>query len=67
MGQFNRGEYTAADSDRDELLASLRTSAELTRLDPRRFLALLQPSITAEDRQIVDDVAFQRLLGATYR
>ncbi|HEY6793458.1 MAG TPA: alpha/beta fold hydrolase, partial [Kineosporiaceae bacterium] len=67
MGTFNRTEYRTADSDHEELLARLTASAELTRLDHRRFLALLTPSTTPEDRQLLEDLAFRRLLGSTYR
>jgi pimeloyl-ACP methyl ester carboxylesterase len=67
MGRHNVDEYTTADADRAELFARLTSSAELTQHDPRRFLRLLLPGITADDRQIVDDVAFRRLLSETYQ
>ncbi len=68
MADSNVEEYTRASQPSSAaVVANLTQRAEQVLADPESLLTDLKEEMTAPDRKVVEDVAFQRLLPLSYR
>lgn len=66
MSPSNVEDYGNAESDPDQVMASLRERTGQVQRDPENLLRILLPELTGHDRKVIDDIAIYQQLMRTY-